>query len=206
MRVLFHCFILARPLIRLEFQWQRRRFLLRTGNASVRHRGGRPSLGRDDPGRAAHLSAGEASQTPRETAGEELAKPSLVSGVCLCVEGGARVRRAAMAKGLRCKTKRAFRAVKRQHVSATVEKTRMQVLQRRLAQVQQGLDVGLLEQKPPNKFLYPGKWGSVAGACRVGVRPSRDVPKRWGLSSGLTVGRAFSLCAAQTLPGPSFHK
>lgn len=60
-----------------------------------------------------------------------------------------------MAKGLRCKTKRAFRAVKRQHVSATVEASRLEALHHRLKLVQQGQDAMAIHKRPLNKFLHP---------------------------------------------------
>lgn len=60
-----------------------------------------------------------------------------------------------MAKGLRCKRKRAYRAVKRQHVSATVEASRMEALQQRLRMIHQGQDAMALNRRPLNKFLHP---------------------------------------------------
>ncbi|CDJ36923.1 hypothetical protein, conserved [Eimeria tenella] len=76
-----------------------------------------------------------------------------------------------MAKGLRCKTKRAFRAVKRQHVSATVEAARMQALQQRLHMVQQGQDPMQLNKRPLNKFLHPDAPDAVFPQKTPGPRP-----------------------------------
>ncbi|XP_026192708.1 uncharacterized protein LOC34618162 [Cyclospora cayetanensis] len=76
-----------------------------------------------------------------------------------------------MAKGLRCKTKRAFRAVKRQHVSATVEATRMETLQQRLLMIQRGEDPMAFSRRPLNKFLYPDAADAVFPQKTPGARP-----------------------------------
>eukprot|EP00921_Rhytidocystis_pertsovi_P017917 GHVQ01028140.1.p1 GENE.GHVQ01028140.1~~GHVQ01028140.1.p1 ORF type:complete len:119 (-),score=10.94 GHVQ01028140.1:222-578(-) len=58
-----------------------------------------------------------------------------------------------MAKGLRCKTKRRYRSVKRQRVLETVVTDRINKSNDKLLKVQQGIDIS--EIKKPNAFLNP---------------------------------------------------
>ncbi|KAL8454701.1 hypothetical protein Emag_001331 [Eimeria magna] len=100
-----------------------------------------------------------------------------------------------MAKGLRCKTKRAFRAVKRQHVSATVEASRMEALQQKLKMVQQGSDPMCLQRRHLNRFLHPEAAAAAAAAAGVSLTAAAAAAGV-SLSAAAAAAAGVSLSAA----------
>ncbi|PHJ24546.1 hypothetical protein CSUI_001599 [Cystoisospora suis] len=90
-----------------------------------------------------------------------------------------------MAKGLRAKCKRRYRAVKRQHVQQTVEKSRLQEIHSKLQLLQQGDDLTHLGIRPPNAFLHPDSPDAVFPQKLPGPPPLDFRCEKLGLLAGL---------------------
>ncbi|CBZ50061.1 conserved hypothetical protein [Neospora caninum Liverpool] len=90
-----------------------------------------------------------------------------------------------MAKGLRAKSKRRYRAVKRQCVAQTVEKDRLECLSARLQLLQQGSNLVDLDIQPPNAFLHPDTAGAVFPQKLPGPPPLDFRCEKVGLLAGL---------------------
>ncbi|EPR58467.1 hypothetical protein TGGT1_221970 [Toxoplasma gondii GT1] len=90
-----------------------------------------------------------------------------------------------MAKGLRAKSKRRYRAVKRQCVAQTVEKERLECLSARLQLLQQGNNLVDIDIRPPNAFLHPDTAGAVFPQKLPGPPPLDFRCEKVGLLAGL---------------------
>ncbi|PFH33791.1 hypothetical protein BESB_080070 [Besnoitia besnoiti] len=90
-----------------------------------------------------------------------------------------------MAKGLRSKSKRRYRAVKRQCVAQTVERDRLDCVSARLQLLQEGNDLVDLDIRPPNAFLHPDTEGAVFPQKLPGPPPLDFRCEKVGLLAGL---------------------
>eukprot|EP00922_Rhytidocystis_sp_ex-Travisia-forbesii_P033411 GHVS01049654.1.p1 GENE.GHVS01049654.1~~GHVS01049654.1.p1 ORF type:complete len:145 (-),score=21.27 GHVS01049654.1:180-614(-) len=101
-----------------------------------------------------------------------------------------------MAKGIRCKSQRRLRSVKRQKVLETIEADRIQNAHEKLVKIQQGLEVS--ETTPPNAFLHPDDLQAVFP--QHNVKPALDFrPESLPLAGFACVGNRRKYTTAEKL-------